>query len=93
MLKKLTQTDLQRLFELAYTHGQAHNWDDAMEAELEVEQILEGCEDLFPIWRDLSDHLDVFYRANERGMIFEEAAAWLANEGMAEIMLDLDEQL
>ena len=57
-----------------------------MAAEMEAEEILNDYEDGYPIWRDLSDYLEVFYQEQGRGMIYEEAVEWLAKQGMAEMM-------
>jgi len=85
-MKKLNQHDLQSLFDLAGTYWLAKNWDEAMAAEMKVQKILAEHEEFFPLWRDLIDYLEVFYRENGRGMIVDEAIVWLAQAGMSEIM-------
>lgn len=85
-MNKLTQTELQKLFELACQHWLSRNWDEAIAAEMEAEEMLKDYKDGYAIWRDLIDYLEVFYQEQGRGMIYEEAVEWLGNQGMAEMM-------
>ncbi len=88
MTKQLTRQDLCSLFDLACTYWLAKNWDEAMAAEFAAQKLLKDYEDRFPLWRDLIDYQEVFYRENGRRMTYEEAIEWMVKAGMAEIMSD-----
>lgn len=80
MMTELTQIDFQSLLDLAYDHWHADNWDDAIKAEQAAEKFLAGREAWFPIWRDLIDYLDLFYRHHRRALTHEEAVAWMMDQ-------------
>ncbi len=81
MMEELTQAEFQSLLDLAYDHWNSRNWDDAIKAEQEAEELLDDREEWYPIWRDLIDYLEVFYRDHRRVLTYEEAVAWMMNEG------------